>query len=1221
MAEAIDKDVQALLEGYMGFEPTRAEQVFRVAQKALTPLGKIFDVADTGLNLAVNLAKPLVLDANPELSKVYDEAPKKFGIPNLTFSDLFEASGKEGKLDRVAGFALDVAFDPITWLSGVGTLTKTGRVVKAVEGAVIAKTRISPTSKIGVQAAEVLGEQPGIKAITRARKELKLGESIAEQAEKHQRALVSVGIPFTGIDYPVVYGTKILSTIDDISKYIKEKPGKAIYKLFATSSGNPKFDAYREEMVSMGKHLANVKKMEAKTFARAFDRLVKETGEEPEFLKKSLIDLVENPEFGNYSAMSVMEKNAANIKRRLYDNKEDFEKVFKTINGVTLLNQREKGKLFRAMFREITDINTFGNPYTLGFRQLPTPLRGTFAKEIARQSGMYTLKDVSKSFHRYVEYDKILDAFTRGRKYKGVKLNSEDSALLEYLGTKEFGRVKQFEDYFKALPKDKITKEYQKAATEVGAARNAIRQSMAHIDESFTMSYMMYRSHPKLLQKINPKVFKIIDDINANPKWKVDSLIDQFHLPKRMADKYPLLYDAAQVLRREWRIIKQEENFAGVPGGELISDTHYSPHIPTVEIREFLEQHLPKQFEGASKEWSIKHVHQLHRRFQVVDKRKVNEAFNYGLITPVQRKALLGKGGKKYVQGKIDSKEWSKEFGAKLIHTMTASEINSMAQLGTIKLLNKRKFDKFFDDNPVELLRIRGQRASRAITSAEFFEGAKRFGTMVPATSKIAPEGYRFVNSDPLNAVIKGERIAFEPEIAQHIDAFRESLKLPAAGHPFVEKFDVLNDLWKAWTLAIFPATHIRDLAGNVYNNFLAGMNNPSHLKYYKEALELQTRATLKTSERVAAYLTQAGKSIDDYIKPSTIVTGTGQKITGDALIQEARQHGVLDMLWFYGDVEKYFEQEAKSTLGKIARGGYVLDAGLGVKKYLQNNANLAHYIWKRTEGLSAADAAASVKKYQFDYSQLSNVEKQVFRRIIPFYTWTRKNVPLQLEALITTPNKPIGVNKFIGSFVETNYDGVPDERYLPDWMLQNFPVRVKKNDETGNFEYFLLGSWLPLADIDKIFNPARFIGTSLSPALKEPIQQMFNKDLYYNVEIDKGDEYERFLTMSMPKRVSHALRNLRILAEVDRSIDKVEDKSEVSEKVIKGVLSYFRLAKFYPYDPELQREFLTKDYKSRESRLKSQLKKAREKGDENEQDRIQRRIEQLVEEKANKLY
>lgn len=1223
MAESkIDPDLERLLVEDFGYEPN---VVKRIAYKALSPVGKILDVADTGLNVAVNVLRPVITAGNPELEELYESAPKKFGIPNITFSDILESSAPKGatKGDKVArailGFGLDVAFDPLSYLTGVGAFTKTGRVTKIVEGAVKAGESISPISKVGREAVKLVGEKPTATGIKKARKQLVLGESLADQAQKKQRALISIGFPFTGQDVPLVYGSKILSTFDKSAKWIRDNPGKAFNKLFSTSSGNPKFDVYRDDMVSMGKHLANVKKMEGKDFARKFDQLVKDTGEEPEFLKRTLLDLEEVKNYGNYSAMSILKVNAKNIKEKLYDNPQNFEKVFKTLKGISALNQKEKGKLYRTMLDEITSINTFGNPYTLGFRQLPVEFRSEFAKEIAKQSGIYTLKSVGKKFNQYVDFGKVLDAYTRGRKLGKKKLNSADSVLLEYVGKAEFQRIKAIEDLIRSKNFKGLGGVGKQAATEIGALRSAISSNLAHIDEAFTMNYMMYNSHPEYLKKINPTIHAWFNKINAQSLWKIQSLIDQFHMPKKWAAKYPDMYNFAQTLRREGRIMLQEQQLSGVPIKEFIGDIHHVSHIPTKEIREFLQENYPKQFTGASKEWTTFHVNQLQRKFATIDKGRVNEAFNYGLITKAQRNALVAKQGKDYLRTLVRNKKISREFATKFYHFLTVSEVNNLAKGGKLKVLGNKPFDKFFEDNPLEVFKTTGARSARAITSGEFFEGAKQFGKLIPNAGRIAPEGLRFSNYAPLNQVDKyGQRLAFDPEVAKHIDSFKESLELPAAAHPFIEKFDVLNDLWKAWTLAIYPVTHLRDLIGNVYNNYLAGMNTPSSLRYYTKAMGMQKRTTIQASERMSKFVKEHNIDIG---KPLEIKSQTNKLLTEKELVEEARRHGVIDMLWFHGDVEKYFEIEAKSALSKLAKGQIgdysILDAGLGVKKYSQNNANLAHYLWKREQGFSAVDAAASVKKYQFDYSQLTNVEKSVFRRVIPFYTWTRKNVPLQLESLVTAPNKPMGVNKFIGSFVETNYDGTPDERYLPDWMIQNFPVRVRKNQTTGNFEYFLLGSWLPLADIDKIFHPVRFVVNSLSPFLKEPIQQVANKDFYYNREIDQGDEYERFLGRNMPKRVTHLLRNLRILNESDKLFFTPNSDTEAisnSTKLIRALIG-----KIYPFDPELQRQFQQKDYKRKESRLKANLKKAVRKGDDSEQDRLQRRIEQLVEEAANK--
>lgn len=82
--------------------------------------------------------------------------------------------------------------------------------------------------------------------------------------------------------------------------------------------------------------------------------------------------------------------------------------------------------------------------------------------------------------------------------------------------------------------------------------------------------------------------------------------------------------------------------------------------------------------------------------------------------------------------------------------------------------------------------------------------------------------------------------------------------------------------------------------------------------------------------------------------------------------------------------------------------------------EYSENYLRLAAYIkGVREIGLEPADSgirgyAASiwVKSTQFDYADLSDFERRIFKMVIPFYTWTRYNVPLQVRAVLHEPGK-----------------------------------------------------------------------------------------------------------------------------------------------------------------------------------------------------------------------
>ena len=68
---------------------------------------------------------------------------------------------------------------------------------------------------------------------------------------------------------------------------------------------------------------------------------------------------------------------------------------------------------------------------------------------------------------------------------------------------------------------------------------------------------------------------------------------------------------------------------------------------------------------------------------------------------------------------------------------------------------------------------------------------------------------------------------------------------------------------------------------------------------------------------------------------------------------------------------------------------------------------------------MSIQGAADVVDKLLFDYSDVTKFETQVMKRIFPFYTWLRKNIPLQLELLAEKPQRYARLNRIIKAFNE----------------------------------------------------------------------------------------------------------------------------------------------------------------------------------------------------------
>ena len=152
------------------------------------------------------------------------------------------------------------------------------------------------------------------------------------------------------------------------------------------------------------------------------------------------------------------------------------------------------------------------------------------------------------------------------------------------------------------------------------------------------------------------------------------------------------------------------------------------------------------------------------------------------------------------------------------------------------------------------------------------------------------------------------------------------------------------------------------------------------------------------------------------------------------------------------------------------------------------------------------------VKRYFFDYSELTGTEKKVFRQyFFPFYTWMRKNIPLQIEEMLAQTNK-FKVFPLSKKYLEdVSANGAPDERYLPEYMKENYYIRTPIVDKYGNYLYFSPN--FPPQDLAKIFSPSGF-ASMLNPIIQTPLELFFNQRMFGNTPI-KTSPYDTVLAPS----------------------------------------------------------------------------------------------------------
>lgn len=182
--------------------------------------------------------------------------------------------------------------------------------------------------------------------------------------------------------------------------------------------------------------------------------------------------------------------------------------------------------------------------------------------------------------------------------------------------------------------------------------------------------------------------------------------------------------------------------------------------------------------------------------------------------------------------------------------------------------------------------------------------------------------------------------------------------------------------------------------------------------------------------------------------------------------------------------------------------------------------------------GQSFDEAVARISRYHFDYSDLSGVD-ETMRRVIPFWIWTSRNVPLQMVERVVHPSAYSVYNRI------TENSPVGDNVIMPKWIAEYNPIAIAgPNGEGGQW---VLTPDLPMnrlqQQLEQITNPERLLGQT-APIIKLPAELIAGRQL--GIDVGPFKEKQAPATGFLDKNV------LRPLAEMigDNALAQVDPKT-----------------------------------------------------------------------------
>jgi hypothetical protein len=263
--------------------------------------------------------------------------------------------------------------------------------------------------------------------------------------------------------------------------------------------------------------------------------------------------------------------------------------------------------------------------------------------------------------------------------------------------------------------------------------------------------------------------------------------------------------------------------------------------------------------------------------------------------------------------------------------------------------------------------------------------------------------------------------------------------------------------------------------------------------------------------------------------------------------------------------------------------------------------------------GLEDGGYAASllVKASQFDYSDLSDFEARFLKMVLPFYTWTRNNVPLQFRAALMEPGKvkrALAINEELADLFGEEED---PESPLPAYIRQRFGWTVRPDvAQTAMGDKFTVGLiWgEPLADVNTLFrSPSsptaagrlntvnwREIVNMMNPAFKSVAEAMEGIEAASGGSIAQTEDAPKWLAPfdrdnQVSGRTLRAVReNVPYLAMIERLFPRQLGNDRLERRLVTSRLSALAGVPVYTLDPYQARAELV----TRQRRLDGEMRR-----------------------------